>query len=94
MKKVWELGNVVCVTEVIGECFQRSTICLSAGKTEVEMQTSRKMSQNCSYESVVLVEQWWCMFLNFFLDANSTEFDPDTKNPVVSTDISPVCVLC
>uniref|UniRef100_A0A8C9G457 CTP synthase n=1 Tax=Pavo cristatus TaxID=9049 RepID=A0A8C9G457_PAVCR len=26
-------------------------------------------------------------------DANSTEFDPDTKNPVVSTDASPVCVL-
>lgn len=58
MKKVWQLGNAVCVTEVTGECFQSGTVCLSTGKIEVEMQTSRKMSQNCSYESVVLVEQW------------------------------------
>lgn len=81
-----------CVTEVT-ECFKSGTICLSTSKVEVEMQTSRKMSQNCSYESVVLVKQWWCTVFEHFSDANSTEFDPDTKSPVVSTDVSPVCVL-
>lgn len=31
-------------------------------------------------------------FRTSFSDANSTEFDPDTKNPVVSTDFFFSCI--
>lgn len=34
-----------------------------------------------------------CLLWTSLPDANSTEFDPDTKNPVVSTVFFPACIL-